>query len=63
MDVQLSKTFFDRLTLRLAASDVLNAPVRWVHIYTDRPDRDAFDPRRDQYIRRTVLGFGANFTV
>ncbi len=63
LDLQLSRTFFDRLTVRLAVSDVLNDPVRWVHIYSANPAVDPYDPKRDQFIRNTKLGLNANFTI
>ncbi|MCS7086206.1 MAG: TonB-dependent receptor, partial [Bacteroidia bacterium] len=63
LDVQISKTFFERLTVRFAVSDVFNNPVRWVHIYTDNPGADAFDPKRDQYIRYTKMGVNFNLNI
>lgn len=63
LDFQLSRTFFDRLTVRLAVSDVINDPVRWVHIYSANPAVDAFDPKRDEFIRYSRLGINANLTL
>jgi hypothetical protein len=63
LDFQFSRTFFNRLSVRLAVSDVINQPIRWVHIYSGNPNVDAFDPKRDQYIRYTRLGLNANLTV
>jgi hypothetical protein len=51
IDLQISRTFFDKLEIRFDAQDVLNNPIRWVHIYSDRAMTAPFVEGRDKHIR------------
>ncbi len=63
IDLQISRVFFNKLEIRLDVQDVLNNPIRWVHIYTDRPMFDAFVEGRDRYIRNIKGQVNISFTA
>jgi outer membrane receptor protein involved in Fe transport len=63
IDLQISRMFFNKLEIRFDAQDVLNNPIRWVHIYSSRPMFDAFVPGRDRYIRNIKGQVNLSLTV